>query len=87
MKGLNLTSSLPSSSFTLVTQVSFMYSYSLQRETLKQVSEHWWYSKGKVTKKICSDAGSKGSFSIEDLKMIIKLTKSQTNFYYHAGHI
>lgn len=87
MKGLNLTSSLLSSSFTLVTQISFMYSCLLQRETLKQASEHWWYSKGKVAKKISSDAGSKESFSIEDLKMIIKLPKSQTNFYYHAGHV
>lgn len=62
VKGLNLTSSLPSSSFTLVTQVSFMYSYLLQRETLKQVSEHWWYSKGKVTKRSAQMQAVRGHF-------------------------
>lgn len=38
---------------------------------------------GTGAEKICSDEGSKGSFSIDSLKMIIKLTKSQTNFCCH----
>lgn len=44
----------------LVIQIRFMPLCLLQRETLKQVSELQWCSKGRVAEKIWSDESGKG---------------------------
>lgn len=83
MKGLNLTPLLPSGSFVFVTQISFTHWCLLQRKPQSGCLGIGGVPRAGCSKRSAQMKAIRWSFSVDDLKMIIKLPRSQTKFYYH----